>query len=66
MKISLTINLTATEARKLWRAQEDNTGTPPKGEALAEWVAGFATNTIESNWEYDAMVYADVKARGEV
>lgn len=66
MKITMTINLTTADARKLWRADADNTGKPPSGQALADWVADHASNTIESNWEYDAMIYADVKAGGAV
>ncbi len=61
-----TIILAETEARRLWRAnaedRDDDEAHPPVGQALADWVADFICTTLESNWQFDARVYADVKA----
>lgn len=65
MKINLTITLTESEARTLWAEQTHGDTNTPTGQDLADWVAEHAANTVESNWEYDAGVFAALEYTGE-
>lgn len=65
MKINLAITLTESEARTLWAEQTHGDADTPTGQALADWVAEHAANTIESNWQYDAGVFAALEFTGE-
>jgi hypothetical protein len=64
MKLNLTITLTEHEARRLWAYVTEEETDPPLGQDLADWAAEYAMTTLESNWQYDARVFASVSANG--
>lgn len=53
--VTLTINITELDARKLWEPPEDaaDDAQPPTGQALADAIAEYARTTLVSNWQWD-------------
>lgn len=62
MNVTLNVTLSETDARQLWDRCALEDGSPPLGQALADWLASHCAATIESNFQFDGGVCVHAEA----